>query len=282
MLTKLEMQAIPEIRKSQPSAKDKFRLCDAEGFREMLEHHRQAGIQYGSAYDQAIDGLRHGDAALSARAERYLARFEDDVFTGQGFSTRNSVVGGVPNIGAYLAGNPMNMRQRFRTTTETAPLAIFLELTGSAGISEESYIERGAAMLALVRLLSNTRAIELWTCTTYGGTGLLKMIACKIDTQPLDVARASYVLCGRSLAMPGYFVNGAEMGSHTSLGGVSGWAYGVPELERKWAGEILRRIINPGMEMVYLPAAHLSDIREPEAWVRDMLARYSGIPQEAE
>jgi hypothetical protein len=280
------MDSIPEIRASQPHAIDKITLCDAQGMAEMLERYQAPVESYCSAaaYRVVHDGMRHGSPELSVLADKFLTKFEDEIFTSPANRVTDDVIGAVPNVGAYLAGNPMNMRRKVRTASETAPLAIFLELTGSAGVSSPQMVQRGSAMLALARLLTNTRPVELWTLTTYGAHGLLQMIACKIDTAPLDTARASFQLCGPYMNSVFHTVSNEE--SQHARNGRSqnnGWAYGVPDLERKWSGEILRRIIHPGMTLVHMPAvsAHDPSVNNPEQWVRDMLRQYSGRQEEA-
>ena len=142
----------------------------------------------------------------------------------------------------------------------------------------ENFVQRGAAVLALAQLLANTRPVEVWTCTTYGDTGCMHMVACKLETSPLDVSRAAAMLCDASVRMVGHAVNIGELGSYenrTGVRGSSGWAYGVPDLERKHAGEILAGILNPGSTMIYIPAVHTRDqLADPTQWVRDMLAKY--------
>ena len=106
----------------------------------------------------------------------------------------------------------------------------------------------------------------------------MHMVACKLETSPLDVSRAAAMLCDASVRMVGHAVNIGELGSYenrTGVRGSSGWAYGVPDLERKHAGEILAGILNPGSTMIYIPAVHTRDqLADPTQWVRDMLAKY--------
>jgi hypothetical protein len=268
-----DMESIPEIRAIQPMARDKFLLCDVADMPELINRHCGS---YGRA---AIDALLGRNTALTATAEKWMHRYESEVFSGLGYETRDSVVGAFPNIPAMLAGFPCAMRQRYRTTDNTGPLTLYLELTGSSGVHGESFIARGAAVLALARLLSNTRPVEIWTCTTYGTTNRLQMIAAKVETSPLDVARGAAMLCNESIRTCVHEINEKALGHYHSLprapGACLGWAYGRVDLERQWAGQILARILNPGSTMVYIPAAYAQDdLDDPVQWVRDMLAKY--------
>ena len=271
------------IRKLQPRATDSFLLCDVSELPKLI---RQHSAHHADRADSLLSGKNQ---QLTAMAEKYVHKFEEDIFSGQGWQIRDSVVGSFPNIPALLAGVPCAMRQRYRTSKNIAPLTLYVELTGSAGVTGEQFVQRGAAMLALVRLLSNTRPVELWTCTTYGTTNRLQMVAAKIETTPLDVARAAAMLCDESTMRSAmYSVNNGALGNYNNYGrastGASGWAYGVPDLERKYAGEILSGILNPGSTMFYIPAASSRDqLRDPAVWIRTMLAKYgAGAESESE
>lgn len=153
------------------------------------------------------------------------------------------------------------------------PLSIFLETTGSGGAHSGSDA-RGAVMLALVRMLSEYRAVDLHVCTTYGGRDTMNALLCKVETTPLDLARASHLL-GRLGASA--IVGDRVMRRFGRPGYYSGWSYGVPELERRWCGEIFRRFLNPGSDVLFVPAAYLDDNwRNPVKWLKDMLVRYGG------
>ena len=270
----LEMKSIPEIRKSQPDATDGIVLCDLAELRDLAVKHCQ-GYMGPDNLKRVVDGLSGRNLDYVKAADKFLSRFDDMVFAGKGWRIDADVVGGFVNVPAFLADSPMCMRTRRRATREIAPLTLYLELTGSSGVSGPRFIERGAAILSLVRLLANTRPVELWTTTTYGATGRLQMVACRVSTAPLDLARAAFFLCDEANRTAGYQVNRAELGTYSHRGGSIGWAYGVPDLERRWAGEILSRTLNPGETMVYIPAVHLHDqMRDPAKWVRDMLAKY--------
>ena len=103
-----------------------------------------------------------------AASDKLLAEMEALVPVSQSWRTFNSVIGMCPNVPQYLAGNPYNMRLKRRCATATAPLSIFVELVASAGIDARTCLKRGAAMLALVRMLANLRPVELWCVIAIG------------------------------------------------------------------------------------------------------------------
>lgn len=289
----ISLPAVDDIRaklksegvRNSDKATDHFIMADLPGY---------AGLIRETLGDMPLtrfaDDLTRGRLDLAEKTDKLVQKFEDHVFIGRGWQVVNDVCGATPDIGAYLAGHPYNMRRRARTTKDTAPLALFLEMTASSG-AMDTLNERGAAMLALTRLLSNVRPVELWTCITYGGAHgekkgtagpVLKMIAVKIETTPLDVARAAAAICQASnMASTGYHITREINGGWD--GGARGWAYGVPEIERRYAGEILRRIVSPGSLAVYVPAGMAGArgdgaelLGNPEAWLRHMLKKYGG------
>jgi hypothetical protein len=234
----------------------------------LVEEARAAGVS-----GDALARLANGMPELTKLAEKYMHAFEEDVFVGRAWQTVDNVVGSVPNVPALLAGVPNSMRMRRRTTSHTAPLTILLELTGSSGVLD-TRAERGAAMLAMVRLLINTRPVELWALTTYGETNRMDMVATRIDVSPLDLGRSAALLCDNvTLSTVTRVVSRRLRNGGTWLGG---WSYGSADLERKWSGEAFRQLMSPSSELLFVPAAYLLDesVADPEKWMRDMLVKY--------
>ena len=131
------------------------------------------------------------------------------------------------------------------------PLSIFLETTGSSGVTGE----RGAAMLALVRLLNEYRPVDLWVCVTFGQREMMNGLLIRVDTRPLALAHAAHMLS----SLPDTAYCGGKVLNGLGLSWIGGWSYGVPELERKWCGEIFKRFLEPGSDVLYVPAAFLTD-----------------------
>lgn len=260
MRTYAEQPSIPEVLARQPRARDRFFTCDIAELVEIV-----------GSDEPYTATLRNGSPELTAQADKFMTKFEDDVFVGRAWNCVDGVVGAVPNIPAFLAGHPQHMRRRQRTTSASGPIAIMLELTGSSGTMSERAV-RGAAMLALARLLTNARPVELWTLVTYGMTNSMDMLACRIDTAPLDVSRAAAMLMDQTAFGSANIAHKRVLRQDKASGG---WSYGLPEMERRWSGEAFRRFLGMGTEILFIPAAYLSDnFRDPERWVRDMLNKY--------
>lgn len=270
-----EQPSIPEVLASQSRARDKFMICDVGG---LVQAAREAGSEYPA---ETADRLERGVPHLIEKSDKFLQKFEDLIFLGHGWTVHDSVVGAVPNVPALLAGSPYGMRVRQRVRSPQAPLTMLLELTGSGGTQDWSRAQRGAAMLALARLLSNTRAVEVWILVTLGERGYMNMVACRVDTAPLHLGHASVLLCD-NLTLTGIVETNRILLNDSKS---QSWSYGSTHMERTWSGEALRRVITPGSELLFIPAAYLSDnFRDPERWVRDMLAKYGmgAIPRDDE
>ena len=267
--TQFKQSSIEEIRRLQPQAVDHFALCDIGG---LVAKMRTLGMHNDAAR------LEQGEPELTAKADAFLKKFEDEIFLGKGHANVDDVVGAIPNVPAFLAGHPQHMRRRHKERNSRGPLVMMLELTGSSGAMDTRH-GRGAAMMALARLLTVSRPVEMWIMTTYGERNYMNMLACRMDTTPLDVARAASLLCdnARSANLSATSnVVGRTMGRGS-------WSYGAQELERGWSGEALKRVVCPGAEVLFIPAAYYSDnMRDPEQWVRDMLKKYgmSAVPRD--
>lgn len=137
-----------------------------------------------------------GDNAMAAKADALLDRIEAaNPSAIDRRETVATVTGGAVNVAAYLAGSPMSMRRRQRVEAP-APLKIVLDVTVSAGFKGDVIERRGAAALALLRLLvSAGHAVELWVAHGCGeGRGLTGLSYMRLDTAPLDLARTAWIM----------------------------------------------------------------------------------------
>lgn len=267
----LGIPSIPEIRALQPGARDWIELCDWPAYVQHVE--KTAGMK------ALAKRLHDGDDIIGQAIDDRASAIEASLLLTTGLVARDSVSGACPNVPAYIMGNPYNMRDRRRNKTGRGPLALFIEMTGSAGLDRDEMIERGAALYAMVRAVAMLRPLELWITTTYGTHEIMCQTAVRVETNPLDMARAALILTSYGdIAAAGHKTtctlnNWREKHSDGHLG----WAYGVPALEQKYAGEILGRIMSPGSQIAYLPAGLLGsdDFSDPNEWIRTMLKKFS-------
>jgi hypothetical protein len=287
MIQIVTLKGTDTVQDEQPRAKENFVLCDLPGFVEFASRvpsekraasERRKAWYGGMSYEQSTEAVRSGDLTGVAASDKLLAEMESLVPVSKSWRTVDSVVGMCPNVPQYLAGNPYNMRLKRRCATVTAPLSIFVELVASAGIKAETCLKRGAAMLALVRMLANLRPVELWCVVAIGQKNSRSSLCVRLDTAPLDLARAAHMLTHPSVFRAlGY--KSLEHEFYRLIGWKGHWAFGDHGLHVRTAAESYRRVLNPGSDVLFIPPVHLTDqyLTEPASWLRTMIARHGGV-----
>jgi hypothetical protein len=230
--------------------------------------------------------LTNGDLAAVAPSDELLAKMEEAVPapTVRGRWV-NDVVGSMPDVGAFLAGAPASMRRRIKENNDRAPIRVMLDLTCSASFGTAALQRRGAAVLALVRALSSRRPVELYVGAALDNGRDLNgqdvdttSVWVKIDTAPLDLARAAFMMTN-----PGFFrgalyelmyTKGCGCGPYSFLGA---W--------RSHGGETAVQVTGAaeGDQLLWLgPLLHKEPITEdPAKWVIDHI-RQLGQDEEEE
>ncbi len=200
MFVKTMLEGTEAVIRSQPKAIENFVVCDLPGFADFADQlpaeRRVVGKEgtrwYGGmSYEQSLAAVRSGDLTGVAASDKLLGELEALVPVSKSWRTFNSVIGMCPNVPQYLAGNPYNMRLKRRCATATAPLSIFVELVASAGIDAKTCLKRGAAMLALVRMLANLRPVELWCVIAIGQRNSRSSLCVRLRHRPLGTWRAA-------------------------------------------------------------------------------------------
>lgn len=213
----------------------------------------------GASLGEALKLTRDGDARLVARSDELLGRFESLALPTSRRQWRNDVSGYIPHVPAYIAGHPTSMRRRERREHEAAPITVYVDLFLSALFNADAAMARGAAVLALVRMLAAHRAVTLYVgygTTTYDGHTLCPMV--QLNTTPLDLAHAAYVMCSTS------FVRQTLLRAMDRMvPGSSPW----PAL-RGDIRDVIEHVFAPGTQMVIVPGGIVSDVtRNPGAWI---------------
>ena len=220
--------------------------------------------------EQAIHACHTGDLTLVPKSDEYLAKLEALVPVTKAWRTINNVVGAVPNVPAYLAGNPYNMRLRQRTVSPLAPLSIVLNVASSAGIYTDILHKRGAMLLALVRLLTNVRPVTLYIGTGVHKEGKNKIVMCRADTAPLDLARVAYMLVCSSFSR-GLCYGLANAKAHTVGGDGKGVNGDGAEIMRPYIGD---------NECLFINSMSLfDDIDDEVVWLKNMIGQYGGMEE---
>ncbi len=257
----------------------------ADGFAALPENSHYAnrgdGDGWAGGLDRktATDKLRHGDLEGVAASDKLMGKLEDSVsFDATRFHTVDAMAGGVPNVPAMLAGQPMHMRQRRRTADELAPLTICVDTTSSGGVSAKSLRKRGAALLALARLLAARRPVTIWIVNAmkpsnhngHDTTGS----AFLLDTAPLDLARAAHCMTNVSVSRQCAYAIGEKLADVNGCGFLQ-WPNGDVDKYRK-AGAAFWGEALGAEDVLFMPPVFLNDpaIENPTKWLKEMLAKY--------
>lgn len=218
-----------------------------------------------------------GRPDLVEASDSFLSKVEALIdFASSGFETVTTMCGGAPVVPAMLAGQPMHMRSRRATVTDRNSVAIFADAWVQFGVDREYIERRGAAALALVRLLSMQRPVKLYvTC----GHGLKNPIiwTLPIETAPLDLQRAAWGLCSEDVLR----IHGHRL-LHKYVPGDCGWkAHDKPE----WQANDMPRLIASRLgvaDFVSLPGLTGGDIDDywkdddkAVGWIKSQINRWT-------
>lgn len=224
----------------------------------------------------ALRKLVTGDNALVAPSERLLAELSDCLPHTQRYVNIADVVGALPNVPAYLSGNPVNMRRRARVARDDAPISVVCDVTSSAGISAGDLLARGTALLAFVRVLSEHRQVSLWCGIGLNVHSGSSMVLWRIDTTPLDLARAAHLLSAPSVGRG----LGYEL-SHKLHASGGGWPFGAHSKQAETGEARLSALL--GEQVHFIPPLFLRDelVTAPLAWLKRELTRYLPAEEDA-
>lgn len=250
-------------------------------------HMRDAGDWYGAAPADMPRRMASGDADLTAACDDMLSGMEQAAeFATSRHTTVAAVAGGVPCVPAYLAGSPLAMRRRVRVIDDAAPLAVVVDIGVSASVTADTIRRRGAAALALVRLLSVTRPVSLWvvtgqvTCRYDDARRRDVACAIQIDTAPLDVSRAAWLLCAPDAFRRVFFATSLALAGNATEGDIN-WLFN----DGKQHGDAIPKIapfLTGCDEFVLVPRLFTAGETQfatddaARAWLADMLAQHTG------
>jgi hypothetical protein len=239
----------------------------------------RGGSWYGNvSFEDAIRKTHSGDQALVAPSDLLISQLEDQIVHTKKWRNVDDVVGAIANVPAFIAGVPQCMRRRQRLDHDDAPVTIFMDLTSSAGISAQDLLKRGTAILAFARLLCEHRAVELWGGISigeggWGGKAWSNTVGWRIDTTPLDLARAAFLLAAPAMARGIGYALGEKTSSRGSWGG--SWPFGNHDKHVATQAERLQRALG-NSELLLVPPIYLNDplTQDPVGWIKRELSQY--------
>jgi hypothetical protein len=244
-----------------------------------------SGSWYGNHSKQtALRALTLGDESLVKASDELLAKLEDKLPHTRKWQSQRALTGGLVCVPEFLTGQPECMRIRRRMDRNDAPVTIFMDLTSSAMIRGEDLLKRGTAILALARALCEHRVVELWGGIALGdgsgyrsdsGKAWSSTFAWRIDTTPLDVARAAFLLSAPAMARGIGYELAPTLGGHKSWSG--NWPFGAHDLHVRTQSARLRAAMGAA-EMLVVPPIYGTDplVTDPLGWITRELERLTG------
>lgn len=228
------------------------------------------------ANESEADTLRKaelGDTTLVAKAEAALEKLDQVIETPRKVWER-SPAGAFCCVPDVLAGLPTPMRRQTQVRDEHAPITILAISTSSAGIGAETLARRGTIILALVMALSRIRPVTLQQLTIlHGIEGGETVITSEINTHPLDLATACYVLTSAGFARRLTYGLAKALNSFNG-----GWPKGFSYYSPETYYNRLRHILAPDpTRCLIIGAAQLGDelLDQPITWLNKQITRFT-------
>lgn len=221
-----------------------------------------------------------GDSSKVDDAEKLIEKFQTQIETSS-FMDMPSVAGCYPCVPDAIMGEPESMREPMEIHSDHAPLTILVDIASSGGINAQQMEKRGTSILALVMALSATRPITLKVFSAGNGTENkagdgFSITAVNINTTPLDIATAAYVLCN-----VGYCRRLHYDYQYQYFGFTGKWAQfkglGVYASDTEEYAEKIKQYLDVDGECLYITGALSTNetvISDPELWLKQQLEKY--------
>jgi hypothetical protein len=168
------------------------------------------------SFKEAIQGLRYGDLALVEQAEKIMdkLRYEGIMSTGLPMPSR-AVTGAMTILPLYNAGIPNCMVTRNMGDIQgvNAPLNIYWDRFRSGMLDGDAVVRRGIAITAFVMAMNNIRPVNLYFISAscpHNATGYERGLyggLIRMETRPLDLARACWIFTNRHFSGPLTFMS---------------------------------------------------------------------------
>jgi hypothetical protein len=227
--------------------------------------------------EQTCRKVSVGDETYCAGYEKLMQKFEEfDVSTFRP-QWRDDVTGSRPNIQAFIAGQPLSMRRRVKDDSSTGPMAIIVDTTLSTACNRGDMEKRGSAILALLRILSAKRPVELWVASCMDANGCdWGCVLSRVQTTPLDTATSSFIFGSLSYTRRLCYGIGEKEFNFKGL-----WGFDDDNVSRKHMKALFAPLFEHVEETLCIPGMNSQDklVKNPEAWITEQIQRFA--PHEA-
>ncbi len=229
-------------------------------------------IDHATACKKALDG----DNSYVEEAEKLLDKLDASIEMPQA-TWQASIYGAYPIVPEFLAGSITPMRHRVEATNDTTPIAIYVSTTCSAVIGSSDMLKRGTAILALVLKLQQVRPVELYLLAeTHGRTDGEYLQVIRIESKPVDISVAAFVLCHVG------FARHLTYGVAKALDGFNGsWPNNYQSGGKGWEMHV-REVLEMSPNDLYIGAARAWDdmIKHPVEWVNAQVKQFLGMRED--
>jgi hypothetical protein len=227
--------------------------------------------------EQCLTYAAFGNDNLVPEAERYIEQLNTDMEVKRP-EWIPSPAGAFPSVPDYCRGLPCSMRRQSFEPNDNAKINIIVTTTCSGGIDAKTQAKRGAAILALIIKLAAARPIALYhLATTHGVDNGETLLLTELNTAPLDLASACYVLT--SAGFDRYITH--HVAYH--LNGFNGsWPKNYEGKEEQFYRELIPRLgFNPA-DTIFVKPTYLTDpiVSKPLLWVTEQIERFNNLIEE--
>ncbi len=177
-----------------------------------------------------------------------------EVIESSSWKVVNDVTGAMPDVPAMLAGYPLAMRRRQRSTSDMSPLTVVIDLTTSQGVGQTVIRQRATAILALVRILTAQRPVTCYVgvaLSTNIGRSASISLYWPLETLPLSLAHAGAILGSSAVA------RGLGYNWLCAAGFDGGWPFRNCAFHCSTAKTRLETIF--GTSILYIPPLHVTE-----------------------
>ena len=159
-----------------------------------------------NSLEEAINKLKTGDEDLFKKVMEEKSKIKIDKLLGnavrqQGYEQR--IYGCVPNVPAFLKGNPINMLNREPNKISHKVLNIFLNIRVGGWVSSSEILKIGVKYIALIDYLEKNG----YRCNLYSGianeshncTCSYLLLRVKTDREPLNIKKMCFAMAHPSM-----------------------------------------------------------------------------------
>ena len=156
------------------------------------------------SFEEAMELMTYGDEeilkkVLKEQSDLKISKLLGNVTNRQNYE--NNVYGCVPNVPAFLQGNPMNMINVKINRPSHKIVNIVLNMTCSAGISKDKILKTGVKFLTIIDILEQ----KGYRCNLYAGVSSKDcdvhyhmLVRVKTDREPLNKKKICFTIANPS------------------------------------------------------------------------------------